>query len=69
MMADFPIEMFLFNQHSNYWADRSKGKQAHLTRIYIDNFLVDQGIEPYIKYMEAAAGCCFGRCVHAYISV
>ncbi len=33
MMADFPIEVFLFNEHSNYWKDRAKGKQAHLTRV------------------------------------
>jgi 2-polyprenyl-3-methyl-5-hydroxy-6-metoxy-1,4-benzoquinol methylase len=69
MMADFPIEMFLFNEHSNYWKDRAKGKQAHMTRVCLDNFLVAQGLDRYINYMAAAADCCFGRCVHAYLTV
>ena len=69
MMADFPIEVFLFNEHSNYWKDRTKGKQAHLTRICLDNFLVSQGIDRYVNYMAAAADCGFGRCVHAYMTV
>ena len=69
MIADFPIEIFLFNAHSNYWQDRGKGKQAHLARVCLENFLVSQGLDHYINYMASAADCGFGRCVHAYVTV
>ena len=66
LLADFPIETFLFNEHSNYWKDRSKGKEAHHTRIEMDNFLFRRGVDAYIDYMAAAAACNFGRNVIAY---
>lgn len=69
VLADFPIEMYLMNEHSNYWADKSKGKQAHLCRIKIDNFLVERGVDKYIEYMSAAAVCGFGRSVIAFASL
>ena len=68
MLTDFPVELYLFNQHSNYWADRSKGKQAHLSRVAVTNFLFDQGVEKYIAYMEAAANCNFGRSIIAFVT-
>jgi len=39
VLADFPIEWFLLNQHSNYCEDRSVGKQAHAARVFLENFL------------------------------
>ena len=36
---DFPIELFLINNNSNYWADRDKGYEAHKTRLYVENYL------------------------------
>ena len=38
-ITDFPIEFQIANDNANYIKDRSKGKQAHRTRIFIDNFL------------------------------
>ncbi|MFN9886753.1 MAG: methyltransferase domain-containing protein, partial [Pseudanabaena sp.] len=66
VISDFPVEAFLFNEHSNYWSDRSRGKQAHLSRVTIENFLINQGIDNYINYREAAAKCDFGRSVIAF---
>ncbi len=66
VISDFPVEAFLFNEHSNYWSDRSRGKQAHLSRVTIENFLINQGIDNYINYREAAAKCNFGRSVIAF---
>ena len=37
--ADFPIEWFLFNSHSNYVENPSLGKQAHLSRVAIDSLI------------------------------
>ena len=67
MLADFPIELFLSNEHSNYWKDRTKGEQAHLSRVNVDNFLINQGLEKYINYMGAAAELGFSRNVKAFI--
>lgn len=39
VIGDFPIEWFLMNNHSNYCNDKSLGKQAHVSRIFLENFL------------------------------
>jgi 2-polyprenyl-3-methyl-5-hydroxy-6-metoxy-1,4-benzoquinol methylase len=59
--ADFPIEIFLANEHSNYYTDRSKGKESHNARVFIDNFLVEQGIEKYLNFMHSMAEIGLGR--------
>lgn len=64
--ADFPIELFLANPHSNYWKDRSLGKGAHLTRIFCENHLINKNVDAYIKYSEAAANLDFGRTLITY---
>lgn len=66
IQADFPIELFLANQHSNYWKDRSLGKGAHLTRVFCENHLIEKDTEAYIEYSEAAAKLGFGRELIAY---
>ena len=69
ILVDFPIELYLVNLHSNYWADRTKGSDAHKARMLIDTFLVNQGLENYVHYMSAAAACSFGRNIIAYVSL
>ena len=66
LQATFPIEVFLANNHSNYWKDRSLGKQAHLARIFCENHLIEANIEDYIDYSQAAARLGFGRELIAY---
>jgi hypothetical protein len=61
LQADFPIELFLANPHSNYWRDRSLGKAAHLTRVFCENYLIAEDIDAYIQYSEAAGKLGFGR--------
>jgi hypothetical protein len=61
LQADFPIEMFLANPHSNYWKDRTLGKGAHLARVFVENFLISTDIDAYIRYAEAAGELGFGR--------
>jgi SAM-dependent methyltransferase len=66
LQADFPIELFLANPHSNYWKDRALGKGAHLTRVFCENFLIEKNVQAYIEYSEAAAKLGFGRELIAY---
>lgn len=64
LMTDFPIELFLYNDHSNYSVERSRGKAAHLARVRIDNLLIENaGVDNYISMMKGAANCGFGRTV------
>lgn len=67
MMSEFPIELFLVNQASNYTQDANVGKNAHLARVEIDNFLFDEGIEKYINYYQASASINFGRQIILYV--
>jgi 2-polyprenyl-3-methyl-5-hydroxy-6-metoxy-1,4-benzoquinol methylase len=67
IMADFPIEIFLFNEHSNYFKDRSKGAEAQKSRLKITNFLVRKDIDKYIEYMTCAADLGVGRSLIAFV--
>lgn len=69
LQADFPIELFLINSHSDYWADKTKGKGAHLARVLCENFLMNQNLDDYIAYSEAAGKIGFGRGLIAYCRV
>lgn len=68
LQSTFPIEIFLTNTHSNYWQDRSLGKQAHFSRVFCENFLIDKHTDNYIRYAEASAALGFGRELIAYVA-
>lgn len=68
-IADFPIEMYLVNEFSNYTKNPHAGSQAHSSRVLIDNFLVNQNINNYIDYMSASCSLGFGRSIIAYVSL
>jgi 2-polyprenyl-3-methyl-5-hydroxy-6-metoxy-1,4-benzoquinol methylase len=67
LMAEFPIEMLLANEHSNYCHDRTRGKAAHDARILVDNYLVDQGLHNYIDFYSASAAVNLGRQIVTYV--
>lgn len=67
--ADFPIEIYLVNEFSNYFKKKVVGKQAHLSRLTIDNFWVEQGLDKYINYMQSAAELGFSRSVIIYAKI
>ena len=69
LQADFPIEQFLVNEHSNYWKNRKLGKGAHLTRVLVTNFLAQKSLDRLIDYQEAAADLDFGRSLTAYVKI
>lgn len=66
VQTGFPIEVFLANPHSNYAKDRTLGKGAHLARVFCENHLIEQGVEAYVDYAEAAGRLGFGRDLLAY---
>ena len=67
--CDFPIELFLTNEHSHYYNNRSLGKGAHNSRIMCTNYLVNEDIDSFIALSEAAAKLQFGRAVTVYLGI
>lgn len=59
--AEFAIEQFLVNEHSNYAKYRELGAAAHLSRCRISNFLLRVGVEKFVRLREAYADLEFGR--------
>lgn len=68
-MGEFPIELYLANESSNYVKNKKNGKLAHKSRIEVDNFLFEQGIEKYINYYKASAEIGLSRQVVIYATV
>ncbi len=62
-MTDFPIEMFLFNQQSNYVENNKVGKPCHLARIELENIFHSKGVEEANRFYEAAANLGLGRVI------
>jgi 2-polyprenyl-3-methyl-5-hydroxy-6-metoxy-1,4-benzoquinol methylase len=52
MLGDFPIELFLLNESSNYVRDRNVGASAHRARIKAVNFVASQGVERYVRWAQ-----------------
>jgi 2-polyprenyl-3-methyl-5-hydroxy-6-metoxy-1,4-benzoquinol methylase len=69
LLAEFPIELFLFNPDSNYQWDRSKGKNCHYARVRIENMLANEGIEKWIAFRRGSALAGLGRDLVAYCTV
>ncbi len=67
--ADFPIEMYLANNHSNYYKNNDIGKGSHNARVLIDNHLVKQNVDEYIKLMECSANLDYGRLAMFYVTL
>ena len=69
LLAELPIEIFLYHRESNYLKNRAVGFQSHRTRIEIKNMLAKRSIQELVAFRE---GCCragLGRVVTAYCSL
>lgn len=60
-IGEFPIEMYILNESSNYTKNKDVGKFANKARIEVDNYLFEQGIEKYINYYKSSADIGFSR--------
>lgn len=65
-MGEFPIELFLSNEYSNYVKSKQTGKAAHKARVEMDNFLFEQGIEKYVNFYKVCADIGLSRQVVIY---
>ena len=62
MIADFPIDLFLFNPNSNYINNPKTGKAAHRARIKIENLLhAHRSTGEIFEYYEKMSNLGIGR--------
>jgi len=63
-IGDFPIEVFLLNEFSNYVQAGLKGKAAHEARIAFENALIE-GFEPELalRFWESCSNIGLGRTI------
>ncbi len=60
-MTDFPIDIFLPNDNSNYIKDKTRGKQAHKARLLFENLIHNISINKVNNLYEAMANIEIGR--------
>jgi 2-polyprenyl-3-methyl-5-hydroxy-6-metoxy-1,4-benzoquinol methylase len=61
-MTDFPIQLFLLNDNSNYYENPSNGKQAHKSRLLFEKYLKSANSdEQIVKLYEVLHETGLGR--------
>lgn len=60
-LGDYPIDVNLFNENTNYVMDKTVGKSVHNARVKIENLLHEQSIIKTNNLYEAMADIGIGR--------
>jgi 2-polyprenyl-3-methyl-5-hydroxy-6-metoxy-1,4-benzoquinol methylase len=61
VLGDFPIDLFLFNEKTNYVNDKQVGKSCHQARIDIENLLHQQNPEATLDMFSSMGKLGLGR--------
>lgn len=69
LISDFPVDWYLFHSGSNYIRDSSKGKEAHLSRVAIENMLQTNDISDIICLYRSLAKLGAGRDLTAVATI
>lgn len=67
IQGDFPIDLFLAHEGSNYVADRSRGPAAHRARIALEHLIAKRGVEAANRFYTALAEVGLGRNLTAFL--
>ncbi|MBO3698387.1 bifunctional 2-polyprenyl-6-hydroxyphenol methylase/3-demethylubiquinol 3-O-methyltransferase UbiG [Roseivirga sp. E12] len=65
-MCDFPIDMMLLLDQTNYVEKSEVGKSCHLMRVEFENFIHRQGSDKVNAFYEAMSGLGLGREIIGY---
>ena len=68
-IGDYPIDINLLNENSNYINNPTIGKSCHKERIDFTNLIHSQSIEDVISYHRALAGLGLGRDITGFYTV
>lgn len=60
-LADFPIDWFLYNQHSNYINDLNLGKGAHFARLELEILISENSVDDVNDFYRSLATLGMGR--------
>lgn len=66
IQGDFPIDLFLAHEGSNYVADRSQGPAAHRARLTLERLIGQAGTEAANRFYAALVDVGFGRNLTAF---
>jgi SAM-dependent methyltransferase len=69
LFADFPIDWYLANAHSNYVDDASLGHQAHKARMRLARHIGAQGPMCELNFYRALAGVGLGRSMTGVLKI
>jgi SAM-dependent methyltransferase len=61
LMSDFPIDLYLLNEASNYINNADVGKAAHRARLSFEEAFRDTPADAMLAFLEAAAAIGLGR--------
>ena len=67
ILADFPIDIFLLNSHSNYIKNKSLGKEAHRSRVALENLLSQNSSAEINDFYSAMAKIGLGRDITIFL--
>lgn len=66
VLADFPIDWFLYHPGSNYMRTKAAGKPAHTARVELENLINHRPIEDVVNFYSALARIDMGRDLTAF---
>ena len=61
MITDFPVDVYYYNEDSNYIDDPIKGKKVHKARVEIENLMQEKPLTDVVKLCRAMAKVGIGR--------
>ena len=68
MLADFPIDWYLFHEGSNYWANSAIGAPIHHARVELENLIAERPTHLVNRFYESMADLGFGRGLTAFFT-
>lgn len=68
IIGDFPIDLFLMHDGSNYVRDRAQGASAHRARVEMELLLAEQSVEAVNRFYAALAEVGLGRNITAFLT-
>jgi len=67
VLADFPVDWFLFHPGSNYISDKSQGKDAHRARVQLEVIIHQQPIDDVIRFWSGLGKIGMGRDITGFL--
>ena len=68
-VADWPIDINLFNPRTNYIKDKNVGHDGHVAKLKVENMLFKESIEKTMEFHLAIANLGIGRNISVFIKM